>query len=298
VSGCPRVGHPARGTLPAMAVGRPRRWDLTAEERTRLERAHERSLTGGDILRLLVSSPGLARALAPEVARVVSDAARGLPKGDMAIASLIRGIYDRQLIPDAGLGVGYLDYEQVLDGVRRFVDPQTRALELGCRGGRVSVRVAPFVGELVATDISKAMLAEAGKALAEHPNAVCRPTDGFTLREFADGSFDLVFAVGVMTFLTPNHLLGMLVEIARVLRAGGVWVANYMVLDDPEIARRHVDRVLEDARARRPRGGVEQAYTLESLGALYRIAGLEVLGPPPGEQPPHGTWRVAVVGRA
>jgi ubiquinone/menaquinone biosynthesis C-methylase UbiE len=182
--------------------------------------------------------------------------------------------------------------------VRRLANADTRALELGCGGGRVSVKIAPIVRDLVATDISKAMLAEAREAVADFPNTVCQLTDGYTLREFEDDSFDLVFAVGVMTFFAPNHLLGMLVEIARVLRKGGICVANYMLLDDPQLAHEHVGRVLEDARARRPRGGVEQAYMLDSVAALHRIAGLEVIEPAPDEGPPPGMWRVVVVSRA
>lgn len=267
-----------------MAQGQPVRWELTAEERTSLERAHGQSLTVREMLFLLIRSPRLVRQLAPEFARVAWTAARGLPRGDMVIASLVRGAADRRQIPDAGLGVGYLDFDDVLAAVERYATPEIRALELGCGGGRVSVKVAPLVGELVATDVSKAMIAEARRALSGHPNADCATTDGFTLREFPDRSFDLVVAVGVLPFFTPNHLLATLVEIARVLRPGGLCIANYAVIDNAGVAREHSARVMDDAHARRTRGGVEQAYLLDAVIGLHRAAGLEVIEPPPEDQ--------------
>jgi hypothetical protein len=89
-----------------------------------------------------------------------------------------------------------------------------------------------------------------------------------------------VFGQGVLGYLAPNHLLGLLNEIQRVLRPGGVSVFNFFTLDAPEHARRHLSSVLAQARRRRPHGGVDQAYTRAHLEALHRVAGLEPTSEP------------------
>ena len=276
-----------------------RRWELTEEEQALLEHAHAQPMKAAQMVRLMLDAPGIATQLAPEIARVLRSTARGLARGDAAVSMLIRTLHDRQLIPGVGLGVGYLDYRPTLEAIERFGGKDKQALELGGGGGRVSRLVAPMVGHLTVTDISKAMVNEAREALSHFTNVTCEVTDGFTLREFVDQQFDVVYGVGIAPFMYPNQLLAILAEVARVLRPGGVCVTNYTVLDDPDVAQQHLERSLEDGRAKRARGGVEHAYLLDGVLAFHQIAGLTVLEPAPGERPAlHvNNSRVVVVGQ-
>ncbi|MGH3263979.1 MAG: class I SAM-dependent methyltransferase, partial [Trebonia sp.] len=122
-------------------------------------------------------------------------------------------------------------------------------------------------------------------------------TDGYALSEFATGSFDLTFGQGVLGYLPPNQLLGLLSEIRRVLSTGGVSVFNFLTIDDADDAATHLATVLELARRRRPHGGVDQAYTLAQLEAMHAIAGLApvVSDGAPAREP--GRGRIAIVAR-
>jgi ubiquinone/menaquinone biosynthesis C-methylase UbiE len=73
-------------------------------------------------------------------------------------------------------------------------------------------------GHVVATDISRAMIARARERLGGQPNASVAVEDGQSLA-FADGSFDAVLCnMGLMYFPDPERGL---LEFRRVLRAGG-----------------------------------------------------------------------------
>lgn len=98
--------------------------------------------------------------------------------------------------------------------------PDARVLDLGCGGGHVAYAVAPVVQQVVAYDLSPAMLdavaAEAGR----------RGLANITVRQgcasqlpFADAGFDLV-----ISRFSAHHwpdLSAGLTEAARVLRPGG-----------------------------------------------------------------------------
>jgi SAM-dependent methyltransferase len=228
---------------------------------------------------MLLRSPSLARQLAPEAARIVRSTFRELAWGDLTIASLVHAARARRAVPDAALGVGWSPEEPVVEALDRYTRRDMVALELGAGAGRLTRHLAPRVGEVVCTDVSPAMLREARDNLAQLANVRTAMTDGYTLREFEDDSFDLVLAAGVLTFFAPNALLAMLDEVARVLRPGGVLIANYTVLDDPEIADYHLGRVRADALERRFYGFVEQAYVFAQLEALHHLTGMDVLEP-------------------
>lgn len=97
-----------------------------------------------------------------------------------------------------------------------------RVLEIGCGIGRMTVPLARRFAEVEAVDVAPEMVRRAGEMLADVPHARARQTDGASLAEYADASFDFVFSYLVLQHIPePAVVRGYLKEIARVLRPGG-----------------------------------------------------------------------------
>ncbi len=223
---------------------------------------------------VLLRNPGLI----PELARIVSGSVRDSILADNSLISLVDASRARAVVPDAATGVGWYDEEPFLDALTPHLSLDSDVLELGCGAGRISRHVAPLVSQLVCTDRSRSMTDEARENLSAHANVRVATTDGFALTEFPDATFDLVFAQGVLGYLGPNELLGLLDEVRRVLVTGGVCVFNFFTIDRPDDARAHLEIIRQMARRRRRSGSVDCAYTRAHLEALYRVAGLDLDG--------------------
>ncbi|MHB1569651.1 MAG: class I SAM-dependent methyltransferase [Solirubrobacteraceae bacterium] len=266
----------------------PRRWELSAQE---LHRIAEARASFGTVaaLRLVAANPRLAR----EFVRVAATALRAGVLGSNSLISLLGAERARTVVPDAATGVDWFDAGPFIDALSPWLGGARDALELGCGAGRISRQVAPAVRELVCTDVSPMMIAEARDNLRSFANVRAQTTDGFTLSEFGDGAYDVVFGQGVLGYLPPNQLLGLLGEVARVLRPGGVSVFNFSCVDDPQQAREHLATVIRAARARRLHGAIDEAYTRRYLEDLHELAGLPAQ---PGE-PARAGERVVIIGR-
>lgn len=114
---------------------------------------------------------------------------------------------------------------QDLDLIERSVAGRglRRVLDLGCGGGHVSYRLAPHVQEVVACDVTPAMLdavaQEAGRRGLSNISTVLAPAENLP---FAAGTFDAVFC-RFTTHHWANALAG-LIQARRVLAPDGVAV--------------------------------------------------------------------------
>ncbi|MGH2858963.1 MAG: class I SAM-dependent methyltransferase [Solirubrobacteraceae bacterium] len=271
----------------------PRRWDLSDEELRRVSAARSGGIGGRAAVALLARNPRLAA----ELVRVAGSAVRTGVFGNNSLSSLLGAERARRAVPDAATGVGWYDERPFLAALTPWLRDGSVVLELGCGAGRISRHVAPLVAELVCTDISPTMVAEARENLAAHANVRAQLTDGYALPEFDDERFHVAYGQGVLGYMAPNQLLALLDEVRRVLRPGGVSVFNFFTIDRPEDARHHLEVVLAQARRRRPHGGIDEAYTRAQLEAMHATVGLEVVTSADGDGGKPAMDRIVLVGR-
>jgi SAM-dependent methyltransferase len=93
-----------------------------------------------------------------------------------------------------------------------------KALDVGCGPGETDAYLAAKLGELHGTDISEGVLEAARK---RNPGVTYTLYDGERL-PFADGEFDLVFAICVVHHVPPAHWRDFVTELTRVVRPGGL----------------------------------------------------------------------------
>ncbi len=100
-------------------------------------------------------------------------------------------------------------------------------LDFGCGSGRVVRAIPPpspgRTRELTGVDIDPAAIAWCQRNLPGIRFAVVQPDPPTA---FADGTFDLIFAVSVFTHLDEAMQFSWLAELRRLLRPGGVLVAS------------------------------------------------------------------------
>jgi SAM-dependent methyltransferase len=264
---------PRRGGQLRETRSQPRRWDLTADERRTIEAARGGRVGAGEVLRTVLAFPSLA---VPLLRSALAGAA-GAVRDHGALAFLIDARRVRRVVPDAAIGVQWHGEDFFVGVLTRHTNPDARALEIGCGTGRITRRIAPHVRALVAGDISREMLSEARANLGGFPNVEFAETRGFTLSEFPDESFDLVFSHDVLTQFQPNQALAMLDSAHRVLRPGGVCVASFVTVDRPAWAGRHLERVRQAARSGRFGATMTCPYTSDQLAILFRTAGFDLV---------------------
>jgi SAM-dependent methyltransferase len=140
-----------------------------------------------------------------------------------------------------------------------------RVLDLGCGGGHVSYRAAPLVAEVVACDVTEAMLNEVAKTASERglSNIVVRRAAAERL-PFEDSSFD-----AVLCRFTTHHWQDMdagLREARRVLRQAGTAI----FIDSIVPADRTLDTHMQAVELLRDVSHVRSYSVAEWVSALSR----------------------------
>ena len=149
--------------------------------------------------------------------------------------------------------------------------PHFRALDVATGTGLVARAVAPLVREVVATDATPEMLAEArSQAGSEGLTNIAFEAGDAAQLPYEDGSFDLVTCrLGVHHFWEPSKQVD---EMVRVCRPGGcVGIFDIISTDDDTVALLHnqLERLRDPSHTR--------ALTFDESRDLVESAGLEVV---------------------
>jgi len=109
-----------------------------------------------------------------------------------------------------------------------------RALEIGCGPGRLMKPLSRHFGEIHGVDVSDEMIRIARERLADVPHAHVHVTNGASLAQFADESFDFVYSYAVFQHIPSREVvLEYMREIQRVLKPGGIFRGQFNGLPYP-----------------------------------------------------------------
>ena len=118
-------------------------------------------------------------------------------------------------------------FDQLLKG--RF-DPRMRVLDAGCGGGRNLIYFLRCGYDVCGVDLSTEAIAHVralAAGLAPHLPADNFRVEAVEAMSFADAGFDVVISSAVLHFARDEeHWLGMVREMWRVLKPGGVFFAR------------------------------------------------------------------------
>lgn len=120
-------------------------------------------------------------------------------------------------------------YEKTLERTLAYLSPGDRVLEVGCGTGSTALRVAPAVGEMVASDLSARMIEIAReKAAAEGVRNLRFDHATVFDEQLEPGRFDAVLAFNLL------HLVPDIPSAARrihaLLKPGGLFVSKTVCL--------------------------------------------------------------------
>ena len=103
-----------------------------------------------------------------------------------------------------------------------------RALEIGCGPGRLIKPLSKNFGEIHGVDVSDEMIRIARERLRGIPHAHVHATDGASLRQFADESFDVVYSYAVFQHIPSRDVvLEYCREAQRVMKTGAIMRAQF-----------------------------------------------------------------------
>ncbi|MCA0319195.1 MAG: class I SAM-dependent methyltransferase [Proteobacteria bacterium] len=116
-------------------------------------------------------------------------------------------------------------YERTLDRARAYLTGNEAAYEFGCGTGTTALRLAPFVGRIVATDISPEMIAIARERVQADGCANAAFDVGTPdTAPWPDGAFDVAFGFNVLHLVAGREAA--LQGVHRLLKPGGLFISK------------------------------------------------------------------------
>jgi ubiquinone/menaquinone biosynthesis C-methylase UbiE len=115
--------------------------------------------------------------------------------------------------------------EDFISLLTKYASLDEEALEIGCGGGRITSTAVTLFKHVYAADISVEMLRKCSEAVTA-PGVSFHKLDGFTLKEFADSSVDVVYSHDVFVQLSSVQAYPYFIEMARVLKKGGIGLVS------------------------------------------------------------------------
>ena len=159
-----------------------------------------------------------------------------------------------------------------LDRLVEIAQPQAdwQVLDVATGGGHTALKFAPYVGSVVATDITPQMLSAAAENIKKQGviNVTFEPADAEDL-PFEANTFDLVTCR-----IAPHHFPNcakFIRESSRVLKPGGLLVVQDHVLPEDLLSARYID---DFERLRDP--SHNQAFSHRAWVEMFELAELTV----------------------
>lgn len=102
------------------------------------------------------------------------------------------------------------------------------ALEIGCGPGRLMKPLSLHFTEIYGVDVSDEMIRLARERLRDIPHAHAHASNGASLAQFADKSFDFVYSYAVFQHIPSRDVvLEYMRETLRVLKPGGIFRSQF-----------------------------------------------------------------------
>lgn len=120
-------------------------------------------------------------------------------------------------------------YAYTLGRTRHYLRPDDKVLELGCGTGSTALDLAPLVADIVATDISEAMLGKARNKAADQGIDTVNFVQA-DAKHAPNGPFDVVMAFNLLHLV--EDLESTLEAIADRTRPGGLFISKTFCMPD------------------------------------------------------------------
>jgi ubiquinone/menaquinone biosynthesis C-methylase UbiE len=138
-------------------------------------------------------------------------------------------------------GVG--DAAHFMEGLDQIARVNRRmALDFGCGVGRITRALGTYFETVVGLDVAPSMIERARTLNADCPNCTFVLNRAPNLRQFADGTFDVIFSRIVLQHIRPAIVRRYIPEFVRVLAPGGV-----LMFQLPEVMSTDSRQLFEDA---------------------------------------------------
>jgi ubiquinone/menaquinone biosynthesis C-methylase UbiE len=162
-------------------------------------------------------------------------------------------------------------YEETLTRTRSFLHAEDHLHEIGCGTGSTALKLAPFVRQLTATDISGGMLAIANEKLQKTDLTNLSFVQSEVTKTIDGGPFDAVCAFSLLHLL--DDLDAGLAHIHSLLKPGGLLITKTACLRDMSSAMAPLVKVMQWV-GKAPHVSI---FTAQQLEAAFIKAGFELV---------------------